>query len=116
MQNTESSPAGPLKSLKARKSLGLDGIPIDLFKTLHKDLTPFLCTLFNYLLELRHFPDSWATAMISPVPKVPSPDTAEQFRKISVLPAIGKIFEFIINNRFEFIDDVFKRADEFNPI
>ncbi len=103
-----------LKSLKAKKSPGLDGIPIDLFKTLQKELTPFLCTLFNYLLELRHFPDSWATAIISPVPKVPSPDTADQFRKISVLPAIGKIFEFIINNRFEFIDTAFQRADEFN--
>ncbi len=100
--------------LKRGKSPGLDGVPIDIFKALKGDLSPNLVVLFNYMLVQGVFPSSWCAGVISPVPKVPTPGSTDQFRRISVLPAISKIFETVVNNRLEYVDVVFNCGDIFN--
>ncbi len=111
---TESEVTGALKTLKKGKSPGSDGIPIDVFIALGDELTPFLTHLFNYIFINGIYPESWSTGIISPVPKVPTPKTSEQFRRISLLPAISKIFDTIMNTRLEFIDNAFRLDDIFN--
>ncbi len=103
-----------INMLKSGKSPGIDGVPIDIFKSLQNDLSPNLVILFNYILEKGVYPNSWSIGVISPVPKVPTPGAPDQFRRISVLPAICKIFENVINNRLEYVDEVFDRDDKFN--
>ncbi len=103
-----------LTKLKTGKSPGLDGVPIEIFKTLEKELMPMLTKLFNYIVEMGKFPENWASGCINPVPKNSSPETADQFRRISVLPAINKIFDTIINTRFKFIEAAFNLKDPFN--
>ncbi len=100
--------------LKASKSPGIDGVPIGLFKDCTTELLPLLNTLLNYMFEQGEYPDSWSDAVISPVPKVNSPLTTEQFRRISVLPAASKIYEQIINNRMVFIETAFEKGDQLN--
>ncbi len=100
--------------MKKGKSPGSDGVPIDVFIALREGLAPFLAHLFNYIYENGTFPESWSTGIISPVPKVPIPKASDQFRRISLLPAIAKIFDTIMNTRLEFIDTAFQLDDIFN--
>ncbi len=103
-----------LDKLSSGKSPGIDGIPIDVFISLKDELSPILTHLFNYIFENGSYPDSWSVGLINPVPKVPMPQVPEKFRRISVLPAVSKIFETIMNNRLEYIDVVFEFGDLFN--
>ncbi len=103
-----------LNSLKKGESPGSDGIPIDVFLSSKQELCCNLTLLFNYILESGVYPECWSMGVINPVPKVPSPPSVEKFRRISVLPAISKIFDTIINNRFEFVDSAFNLSDPFN--
>ncbi len=102
-----------LQNLKRGKSPGADGIPIDLFIDCEKSLNPLLRDLFNYILENEHYPEDWALGLINPVHKG-GPDKVENFRKISILPAVSKILENIMNSRLEFVDSAFKLEDPFN--
>ncbi len=103
-----------LRKLKSGKSPGLDGVPIDLFKSLDKDLMPMLTKLFNYIVEMGCFPENWASGCINPVPKNSNPDAADQFRRISVLPAVNKIFDTIVNTRLKFVEAAYDLKDPFN--
>ncbi len=111
---TNSEVTYALSELNKGKSPGSDGIPVDVFIALSKELTPFLTHLFNYIFEKGVYPESWSTGLISPVPKVPCPKSEEQFRRISLLPAVSKVFDTIINNRLEYIDSAFALDDIFN--
>ncbi len=102
-----------LQNLKKGKSPGADGIPIDLFIDCEKSLNPLLCDLFNYILENESYPADWALGLINPVHKGGS-DSVENFRKISILPAISKILENVMNTRLEFVDNALKLEDPFN--
>ena len=103
-----------IKVLKKGKSPGVDGIPVDIFKNSLAELSENLVILFNYILGSGEYPESWAEGIISPVPKTVAPKEVDKFRKVTVLPAISKIFDTIINNRLEFTDHVFQQYDVFN--
>ena len=45
------------------------------------------------------FPDSWKIARITPIPKVHSPSSSSEYRPISVLPVLSKLFEKILYHR-----------------
>jgi len=45
------------------------------------------------------FPDSWKIAHIIPVPKVHSPSSSSEYRPISVLPVLSKLFEKVLYHR-----------------
>ena len=44
-------------------------------------------------------PDSWKIAHITPIPKVHSPSSSSEYRPISVLPVLSKLFEKILYHR-----------------
>ena len=45
---------------------------------------------------MREIPKLWKTAQICPIPKISSPTTNSDYRPISILPILSKIFERII--------------------
>ncbi len=56
----------------------------------------------------------WANGLINPLYKKGPNDIASNYRRISILPAISKIIEFVLNNRLNYVDKVFCREDRFN--
>lgn len=84
---------GKIKS----NSLGIDGIPLNLIQTLLPVLLPHLTFIINSGLTKSIFPDAWKVAIISPIPKIPNPSTVSDFRPISILPTLSKVFERIIH-------------------
>ena len=49
--------------------------------------------LFNQSIALGRFPDSWAIAAVTPIPKADTKDVVNDWRPISIIPLIGKMME-----------------------
>ena len=69
--------------------------------------------MFNYALEKRTFPNRWAIGVIHPVHKKGDKVVPDNYRKITVLPAIGKVLEFLLNNRIKFKSHITNDNDPF---
>jgi len=62
-------------------------------------VSEWLSKLFNKCMTTGEFPDSWKIAHITPIPKVHSPSSSSEYRPISVLPVLSKLFEKILYHR-----------------
>ena len=58
-----------------------------------------LCTLFNTSLRTGKFPFEWKLANVTPVPKSGDHQIVSNYRPISVIPVIAKVFEALIHHQ-----------------
>lgn len=75
---------------------GVDDLSIKFIKKLSPTIVPILTYIINNCIMRAEFPQLWKTANVFPLPKVASPNSLDDFRPISVLPCLSKIFEKII--------------------
>jgi hypothetical protein len=89
-----------IKNLKIQKASGPDLISNRLIKNLPKSILLILTSIFNKCLNLSYFPKVWKIANIFSISK-PGKDAKipSNYRPISLLSNIGKIFERIILDR-----------------
>lgn len=89
-----------LCNLKARKSPGSDELHNLLLKNLSQKAVVYLTKIFNGCMGLSYFPEAWKHAKIIPLKK-PGKDESlpVSYRPISLLPALGKLFEKNIYKR-----------------
>ena len=59
-------------------------------------LAESLCKIFNKSVKICTFPSEWKSAKVFPVHKKDDKSNPNNYRPISVLPAVGKVFERII--------------------
>ena len=92
-----------MATLKPSSAPGLDGLPNDVVILAAPHLQGPLLEVFSAAIRLTHFPSAWKAAKISIIPKQNKThyETPENFRLISVLPALGKVFEKIILGRLK---------------
>ena len=88
-----------INGFKKGKAAGPDGLPSDIFINAQDVLVRFLCPLFNRVFESGVYPESWAKAVIFPLHKKGNPQNPDNYRGISLLNIISKIYSAIINNR-----------------
>ena len=79
-----------------RKSCGLDGLPYWIFRSCSLCLTSAVTFLFNWSIRESIVPNCLKKAVITPVPKSQRPTEASDFRPISLLPLLSKVFEKLI--------------------
>lgn len=91
-----------INSLKTRKSPGYDNIPPKILKDTVGILKSPLCNLFNTALEEGIFPHDLKYANVSPLFKKDDRTNKENYRPISILPCISKIFERIMFQQISF--------------
>ena len=60
---------------------------------------PHILNIFNNSLNSMEFPDSWKKFLITPLPKIKNPSSVSDFRPISLLPILSKVFEKIIHTK-----------------
>ena len=58
-----------------------------------------LCDIFNLSIVIGVFPDSWKIARVTPIVKSGKTDDPSNYRPISVLPVLSRIFEKLIFNQ-----------------
>ncbi len=86
-----------IRNLEASTGAGISGIPTKLFKQLHHKICGIITNLFNQCITENSIPEKWKTAVVTPLYKNNgSMDDMNNYRGISVLPPIGKMFEKLL--------------------
>lgn len=89
-----------IKRTKIRKAPGMDGITNLMLKNLPPPCIEYLATIINKCFAKSFFPSPWKRAEVILFPKPgKDPVMTSSYRPISLLPALGKVFERIIYNR-----------------
>ena len=88
-----------LNNLKPKASCGYEGISTKLLKTCKFEICKSLTLIINQTLSTGIFPDTLKIAKVIPLYKKGDKALFENYRPISVLPSISKIFERIIFNQ-----------------
>ena len=87
-------------------AIGHDNIIPRLIKILIPVILPYITHIFNYIVTTCTFPDSWKLATVVPVPKSVRPYAIEDFRPISLLPYLSKVFELLLYRTIkDYLDD-----------
>ena len=85
-----------IRALNIDKADGHDDISTRIIKICDKSLLKPLILLFQNSAKLSYFLDIWKRSNIIPVHKKNDKRLVENYRPISLLPILGKIFEKII--------------------
>ena len=95
-----------LKAIDVSKATGLDKIPIRFLKIATEVVAPSLTGIFNQSLVTGIFPSDWKMAKVSPIFKNGSKSDLNNYRPISVIPTVAKIFEKIIYDQlYQYLSD-----------
>lgn len=91
-----------ISKMKTKKAPGYDNVSNKALKELSTNVIAGITAIFNATLRLGYFPEAWKIAIILPFCK-PSknPNNPENYRPISLLPALGKLFEKLILKRLQ---------------
>ena len=88
-----------IMNLDLSKASGPDCIPVVVLKNCEPKLSYILAELFNNCLKESCFPDCWKVSSVVPVFKnVAERSTAKNYRPVSLLSVVSKVFEKLVNN------------------
>ena len=85
-----------LLKLDVSKATGLDQISNKILKLAGPVICNQLTVLFNLSVKSGVFPNDWKLAKVSPIHKTDERNDANDYRPISFLPTIARIFEKLI--------------------
>ena len=102
-----------ITSLKPNRSTGIDGVPAGrILEACKECLAEPITLVLNYITEHRNFPDSWAVGVRSAVFKSGKHNLVDNFRGITILPIMEKIFEAAVYRRLTFVNEAFDEIDK----
>ena len=93
-----------LSSLRLTSASGPDNIGNILLKNTATSISKPLAKIFNMSLNVSHFPDSWKRSNICPVFKKSNKQIKSNYRPISLLCNVSKVFERLVyNHLYEYL-------------
>lgn len=84
---------------KNNKSPGIDSLNAELFKISFDIISPFLLKLYNRLFLNGEYPQSWGEGIIIPIFKGGEVNEAQNYRGITLINILAKIYSQILLNR-----------------
>ena len=81
----------PLRLLNRRRSN-----TVKFVKLVSEHLAGPLTHIINACITSSTFPRTWKTARLSPIPKTDHPQNEKDYRPVSILPALSKVFERLV--------------------
>ena len=89
----------------------MSGVPGDLPKELIKEfsveLAAPLCLVISEIANTATWPTQWKKEFITPIGKIPEPETEDDLRPISLTPFFSKVAEhFVVMWLLEYIEDL----------
>ena len=88
-----------ISHLDCSKANGPDNISNSLIKLVSAPLSYALNILFNKIISKGHYPKDWKVAHVVPLYKTGDPSMPNNYRPISLLSNLSKIFEKIVYNQ-----------------
>ena len=88
-----------IKQLKSSKSAGLDLLLNEFYIHVQELLAVPLCDLFNCVIKTGHFPNKWSECLIVPSHQKGDVNSVDNYRGITLLSSLGKLFTRVLNNR-----------------
>ena len=88
-----------LKNLKNSKGVDYYGLNSDMLKAVKNKIIPLLTRIINSCIDEGCFPDVLKLAVVTPVYKKGDPNMPDNYRPISVLPVVSKIFESLLKKQ-----------------
>ncbi|XP_057299217.1 uncharacterized protein LOC130629860 [Hydractinia symbiolongicarpus] len=88
-----------LQSLKRKKSVGLDDLPSWLLKDCMEVIASPLTYIINMSFETSTFPSDWKRTKVLPLFKSGARSSVNNYRPISVIPAISKVIEKVVHEQ-----------------
>ena len=106
--------AAQIKKLKSNKAYGVDQILNEFLKCSPHVLIELLVNFFNIILDSGIVPNEWAVSLIVPLYKGKGKVTdADNYRGITILSCMGKLFTAVINCRLQtYLDSMGVIGDE----
>ena len=104
-----------IRAAKRNKSVGLDNLPYEIFKG--NSSFAILTLLFNKMYTTNITPTVWGMSLIKPLPKnsMTDPHLPLQYRGISLLSTVYKLFTAVLNSRIQNVSETHNLlADEQN--
>jgi hypothetical protein len=89
-----------LTNLDNNSSPGISNIPVKIFKNSKSTLCDVFAKIFNCCIDSQSIPSEWKTAVVVPLYKNKGYTTdLNNFRGISILPIIAKLFEKVLSSQ-----------------
>ena len=99
-----------IRHLKMGKAAGVDGMVSDIIRAAtgaiwNTELTPSnhtveaITLLFNFVYDKEVWPSRWSQGIIVPLHKQDSPTNPANYRPITLLPIMQKLFGYVLNQR-----------------
>lgn len=88
-----------IRKIKNNKAAGPDEVYGDLLKLIDEDNIDVVVDLFNHIYETGVIPKDWLLSTFIPIPKTVNAKKCEQYRSISLMSHILKVFLKVIHER-----------------
>ena len=89
-----------IKLLNNNKTTGIDNVLNEYIKCTKTQMLPICVKLFNIILETCYIPSNWSECIIIPIVKNKGDSKdPENYRPITLLSCVGKLFTSILNER-----------------
>ena len=88
-----------LENMDKKKATGYDNIPPKILKVAAHELAFPITNLINLSVEASCFPNNLKKSELSPLFKAKDSLLSENYRPLSILPAISKVFEKVFNQQ-----------------
>ena len=88
-----------ISQVKSNRSPGSDLLLNKFFIHGKNVLMPTICKMFNKLFDKGYFPNIWSEEYVVPLHKKGNMNDVENYRGITLLSCLGKLFTRVLNNR-----------------
>lgn len=88
-----------IKALPKGKAAGIDMVLNEYFIEYKNMFLPVLLKLFNTMLQIGYFPESWAQGVIIPLHKKGNINNVNNYRGITLISHLAKLFTSLLNKR-----------------
>jgi len=102
-----------IKKLKLAKAPGPDLIPNEVWKLLTPNSLSSLCAAYQIIYDSGVVPPSWCQVQVSPIYKKGNMNDPANYRPISLLNTILKLFTTILTNRLNYWAETQNKLSEF---
>ena len=92
-----------IKNLNRNKAAGIDCLMNEFFIESRDSICSHLADLFNVIFDTGYYPEDWAKGIIIPLYKKNNPDDVNNYRGITLISCLAKIFTGILNRRITLV-------------